>query len=313
MSSWRVWSPGWFCSLLLPAVVLVGCGDLGDFDRVKEDFHYSYAMDPGGRLDFDNRNGSVELAGWDRSTIDVSGTKSAPSREALRDVQIKVTVNGGNAVIATSWPENFRGGYGVKFLVRVPRKTSLGRAQTTNGGVSIEDLEGGGTTTSTNGRIFLARTTGDFEARSTNASIEFDDCSGNMRAESTNGSIRARLKSGVVDARSSNGPIDLTLLSPPGDKSIRARTTNGSVTVALAEFHNNSVSMETTNGSVTVRLPPDTDARLIADTSNANITNDLTLESHVESSRHHMSGNLGKGGPLISAHTSTGSIHIAKY
>ena len=313
MSSWRVRNPGLWCGALFPAILMVNCGNLGDFDRVKEDFHYSYGMNPGGRLDFENRNGTIEIAGWDRNTIDVSGTKSAPSREALHNIEIKVTVNDGHASIVTTWPEDMRGGYGAKFLVRVPRKTALGRAKTTNGGVSVEDLEGGGMLTSTNGRIFVARTVGDFETRSSNAAIEFDDCSGNMRAETTNGAIRARLKEGVIDAHSSNGGIELTLLKPTAGEAIRARTTNGSAMLAMAEFHNNPVSIETSNGAVTIRLPEHTDAKLIAETSHSNISNDLTLESHVEMSHNHVSGQLGNGGPLISLHTSSGGIRISRY
>jgi hypothetical protein len=298
---------------LLPAVVLIGCGNLGDFNRVKEDFHYSEAFQPGGRLDFDNRNGTVEIAGWDRNSIDVSGTKYAPSHEQLGRVTINVTVNGSNASVSASLPDTFGGNYGAKFLIRVPRQTVLGREKTTNGGVSVEYLTGGGVMMSTNGRVFLARDTGDYEATTTNGSIEYEECEGSMQAHTTNGAIRGRLKSGAIEAHSRNGSIDVTILKPLDGKAFRVSTTNGGITLVLAEFHSNPIEAKTTNGSVRLRVPADTNASVTGDTSLASITNDFTLSGTVDISKHHISGQLGSGGTPISIRTTTGGIHLERY
>jgi hypothetical protein len=37
------------------------------------------------------------------------------------------------------------------------------------------------------------------------------------------------------------------------------------------------------------------------------------LSSTDENSKHRLSGQLGKGGPLISATTTTGSVHLERY
>ena len=58
--------------------------DIGGSERYTQDFHYSYALQPGGRLSVDNSNGSIEISGWDQDTIDISGTKYARTPE-LRD------------------------------------------------------------------------------------------------------------------------------------------------------------------------------------------------------------------------------------
>src|SRR5437016_431289 len=114
------------------AVLLSSCVDLGDFDRVKEDFHYSYPLQPGGRLELENRNGSIEIVGWDRSTIDVSGTKFASNPDRLRQIKINVNVSGTNASVATEWPrDSWHGSYGAKYIIRLPRQTTLERTQTT--------------------------------------------------------------------------------------------------------------------------------------------------------------------------------------
>ena len=300
---------GLFC-----AVLLSSCGDLGDFDRVKEDFHYTYPLQPGGRLELDNRNGSIEIIGWDRNTIDVSGTKFAPSSDRLKQIKINVSVSGNTASIATEWPrDSWHGSYGAKYTIRAPRQTTLARAQTTNGSVSIEDLEGGGLVNSTNGRISMARDTGDYDVRTSNGAIEFEECSGSERAHTTNGAVRGRLKAGSIDSESTNGSIDLTLMQPSNGQRIRAATTNGGIALALAEFHDNALNAATTNGSVTIRLPSDTNAKVNAETSVSSISNDLPLSSTDENSKHRLSGQLGKGGPLISATTTTGAVHLERY
>jgi DUF4097 and DUF4098 domain-containing protein YvlB len=304
----------WMGIVLLNGALLTSCGELGDFDRVKEDFHYSYPLQPGGRLELDNRNGSIDIVGWDRNAIDVSGTKFAPTANLLQQIKVNVSVNGNNASIATEWPkDSWHGSYGAKYMIRVPRQTTLTRTQTTNGSVSIEDLEGGGRVSSTNGRISMARDTGDYDLHTTNGAIELEECSGSERAHTTNGAVRGRLKAGSIDSQSTNGAIELTLMQPSNGQPIRASTTNGGIVLALAEFHDNPVSAQTRNGGVTLRLPSDINAKITAETSVSSISNNLTLTSTDENSKHRLSGQLGKGGSLISATTTTGSVHLERY
>lgn len=301
-------------AVLAAATVLSSCDDFTGFDRAKEDFHYSYSFQPGGRLDIDNTNGSIDVTGWDRNTIDVSGTKYASTDDLLKDVQIKVNVSGNNVSIRTETPkELFHGGFGARYLIRVPRQITLTRAHTTNGSFSIEDLEGGGHVMSTNGRISLARDTGDYELGTTNGTIDLEECSGVERATTTNGSVRGRLRAGAIEAESTNGGIDFTIAKPQEDKAVRLSTTNGSITLALTEFHGNPINAETTHGGVTLRLPADTSAQLNAHNSFSTISTDLSLSSTEEVSKHELKGRLGNGGPLITASSTSGAIRIEKY
>ncbi|HZS55748.1 MAG TPA: DUF4097 family beta strand repeat-containing protein [Bryobacteraceae bacterium] len=300
----------------IQAVVLLGslaglcsCDDFEGFGRVQQDFHYSYTMQPGGHLDVDNRNGSISIIGWDRDSVDVAGTKYAPTDADLKEVHIKVDVTGRMASITTESPREAWGNYGANYTIHLPHNTVVTRAKSTNGSVTAEDMSAGGSLSSTNGRISLHRDDGNFDLHTTNGGIELEDCSGVERAETTNGSVRGILKAGAFEARSTNGAIDLTLLKPRHDEALRASTTNGTITVALREFAGNPIHVETTHGGVTLRLPHDTDARIEARTSLSHITSELPVSSE-ESDKHELRGQLGKGGPVISASTTTGSIRI---
>lgn len=305
----------WLGFLCIAAVAVVsGCDDFDMGARVTEDFHYSYDMQPGGRLELENTNGSVEISGWDRNTIDVSGTKYASSDDLLRDIRIKVSVDGNTVTIHTETPGDFfHGNYGAKYIIRLPRRVTVDRAQTTNGSVSVEDIEGGGYVKSTNGHISMTRDDGNYEIDTTNGGIDLEDLNGNERAETTNGAIRGRIKAGALEATSTNGGIDVTIEKPQDGKTLRVHTTNGGITFALAEFHSNPITLETTHGGITLRIPADTNADLSAHTSFARITTDLNLSSSGDISKHEIDGRLGNGGPSISLHTTTGGIHVEKY
>ena len=75
-------------------LVLVGC-DFDGFDdaRLKEDFHYSYNLKPGGRLELENFNGSVEITGWDQDKVEISGTKYAPTKDLLDALKVDIAAS----------------------------------------------------------------------------------------------------------------------------------------------------------------------------------------------------------------------------
>lgn len=294
--------------VLAPLLSFYGCDDFNGFGRVQQDFHYSYDMKPGGHLDVENRNGSISIIGWDRDTIDVAGTKYAPDEAALKEVRIKVDVNGSSASITTESPGEW-GNYGASYTIHLPRNTAVSRAKSTNGSLSAEDLNAGGSLATTNGRVNLRRDAGNFEIRSTNGAIEFEDCSGLERAETTNGAVRGSIQQGAFDVHTVNGAVELTLAKPAPDQELRASTTNGPLRLELDQFAGNPIHAQTTHGSVTLRLPHDTNARLDAHTSLAHISSEFPITTE-ESDRHELRGQLGQGGPVISISTSTGSIHI---
>jgi hypothetical protein len=303
-------------SCVLAALLLTGCDMDGRDNRVTQDFHYSYELQPGGHLDLTNTNGSVEVTGWDRNSIEVSGTKYASDQGALDHVQVKVDAHGDSARISTELPKGdwwHGGGYGVHYRIHVPRRIKLDRLETTNGQISAENLEGGGRVSSTNGKLSLTHLTGDYRATTTNGGIEWEECSGDETAETTNGAVRAHHKAGSMQAESTNGSIDLTLEQPTERKPIRVSTTNGSVTLAVAQYRGNPIKAETTHGTVNLRLPSDTNARLSVETSMASISNELPLSTTEEHSKHELRGQLGSGGPEISATSSMGSIRIQRY
>ncbi len=223
---------------LLAAMLLSSCDLDGRDNRVSQDFHYSYELQPGAHLDLTNTNGSVEVSGWDRNSIDVSGTKYAPDQSGLEHIQVKVDARSDMAKVTTELPRGdwFHGSYGVHYRIHVPLHIQLERLQTTNGQISVENLEGGGKVNSTNGKLLLTHLTGDYRVTTTNGAIEWEECSGDERAETTNGSVRGRLKNGSIQARIYEWQCGPALSNRATESQSACHTTNGSVTLALAQY-----------------------------------------------------------------------------
>lgn len=278
--------------LLTAPLLLVGCEFEGDWnsERHKEDFHMSYPLKAGQRVSLEGFNGSVEVMGWEKDEVDISGVKYASSKEMLDRLKVDVSASADAVRIRVVRPEerNWRGGMGVKFVVRVPKKTELERIESTNGSLRVEDVEGAARLKSTNGAIRALRVVGKLDATSTNGGIELSGTVGDAVLHTTNGSIRADEVRGGLDAG----------------------TTNGGIRVRVADADGKTVRARTTNGSVTVQMPAGVKAEFRASTSNASITSDFEVTGTKE--KRHWEGTINGGGALIDLSTSNGAIRLER-
>jgi hypothetical protein len=234
-------------------LVLVGC-DFDGFDdaRLKEDFHYTYKLQPGGRLELESFNGSVEITGWDQDSVDISGTKYAPNQDLLDALKVDVVSASDSIRIRSVRPNERRGNMGVKYVISVPRKTLLERVISSNGSVRVQQLEGNVRVKTSNGSVRIASLKGDLDVNTSNGSVELNEFSGGAVLHTTNGSINAQGVRGFFDATTSNGSIDAHIARPSGGRPVRASSTNGKITLALDEL-TTDIQASTSNSGITVK------------------------------------------------------------
>jgi hypothetical protein len=178
---------------------------------------------PTGSLIVDGRdNGGVSFFGWDRNEVLVRAMvqASADSREEAqalaRDIRIETT----DSRVRANGPSNRRyAHWSVSYEVWVPRKTNLD-ADTHNGGVRVEGVEG---------RMSL---------HAVNGGISLTDVAGDVRAETTNGGVSAYL----------TGP------SWRG-QGLDLETTNGGVTLEIPRGFNAELETGTVNGGLNIDFP----------------------------------------------------------
>lgn len=178
---------------------------------------------PATRLIVDGRqNGGVRMYGWDRNEVLVRaliqawGDTQADAQVLAKEVRVETT---GDRIRADGPATRRRAGWAVSYEVWVPRKTNID-AETRNGGITAEGIEG---------RLYL---------EAVNGGISLRDVAGDVRAETTNGGVSAVL-SGTTWR---GGGLDLS-------------TTNGGVSLEIPRGYNAELETGTVNGGMNIDFP----------------------------------------------------------
>jgi hypothetical protein len=176
-------------------------------------------------------NGGVQVVGWDKGTYSVTACKAAAGSgdEAERTLsQVTMSIEKGR--ISTKGPAD-EDEWMIYLLVCAPKSAAI-EVETTNGPVSLYDVDGKLTAHAHNGPITLKNFSGDAEITAQNGPISLEGSSGNLRVHTENGPISVALKgktwSGTgLSADAQNGPV--TLLVPMGyESSFVVESTNHS-------------------------------------------------------------------------------------
>lgn len=295
------------------ALLLVGCEDFdfGPGDRYQEDFHFSYPLASGGKLDLENMNGEVDILGWEKDVVEINGTKYSSSKSALDSMKVDVDHSADSVRIRTIPAVPFHGNSGARYNIRVPRRVLLERIATSNGPVHIDGIQGNANLHTSNGTIRVDRLDGDLNAQTSNGRIEAHDTHGSCILHTSNGRIEADVAKGGFDATTSNGSIHARLLEPDADHAVKLESSNGAIDLTMEAAR--EVRARTSNSSITLHVPSTLNAHLKARTSNASVSSDFDVTVHGgELSKHRLEGDIGSGGPLIDLSTSNGSIKVLR-
>src|SRR6266481_693330 len=220
-------------SLLLSAVIWAAPGF-----AISKEFNQSYPLQPGGSLELQNVNGTVDVQGWDRNEVEVHAVKTAKHRESdLERVSIEVDAKPDAVSIATHYPQNEGVEVAVDYTIHVPHGARVEHIGTVNG--NIEVFDGGGTvhahTTNGNVHLELARLpekTGAF-AETTNGSLVLavpSDMQADVEARCLNGNFSSELP---MTMESSQRPREMHGKLGRGGAPIHLRTVNGGIRVVI--------------------------------------------------------------------------------
>jgi len=210
----------------------------------------------GGVIKVDGRqNGGVSVKGWERNEILVRARiqTTAPNQSEADSLASQIVINTSGANIFASGPENRKGhSWSVSFEVFVPTRSDIS-LQSHNGGISISDVHGRLDFQAVNGGVVLNRVGGSVHGGTTNGGLVVqlsgDRWDGEeLDVKTTNGGINmsvpanysAHLETGTVNGSLKIGfPVtvqgeitrELAVNLGSGGPTIRARTTNGGVSI----------------------------------------------------------------------------------
>ena len=286
----------------------IGDGQIG---RYNQDFHYSFPLKSTGRLSVESFNGSVEISGWERDEVDISGTKYASTQQRADDLKIETSNTPESVSVRAIRPSEWRSNLGARFVIKIPRGAMIDRITTSNGAIRISDGAGPAHLRTSNGGVRVEGLHGTLDAQTSNGGIDLLDVDGDVVAHTSNGHIHGQGLRGGFDVHTSNGGINAKI--ERADHSVRAETSNGSVDLTLPADLSSDVRASSSNSGITVRLPASINARVLARTSNSSVTTDFDLKIHGDIAKNHLDGAIGSGaGPLIDLSTSNGGIHLMK-
>lgn len=240
-----------------------------------------------------NANGRTRVVGEDRDDIEVRVTKSVladcedMAAKLLESIQLQNSESADVLEIEVQIPRKCSR-HGVAHLeLRVPRDTS----------VSLS---------STNGKICLKGLNRPIRARSSNGSVSIFEVNGDIDVTTANAKVACKCTHGHLRARSSNGKIEVS----GHQGSLDASTSNGVIKASLDSLNEVGVSLTTTNGRIALELPDKPDADVDIRVENGHIRNDLELTDEAGDASGRVRGRSGQGGAPICLQTSNGTVSL---
>jgi DUF4097 and DUF4098 domain-containing protein YvlB len=263
--------------------------------------------DADGTVSISNVSGSVEVQGWSRNQVEVTGELGSRVEELIFER------DGDEVFIKVKVPRNSNGGISSDLSINVPAGSSL-YVNTVSADIDVTDVEG---------EQQLESVSGDVTTEAHEADIELGSVSGDVEVQGDEKAIRARLNtvSGDVDAEGLSGEISAESVS--GDVSAvngafeRAslNTVNGEIIFHAQLLDDGRLDVETVNGSVDIDFGGDVSARFDIETFNGSIRNCFGPES-VRTSRytpgHELRFTEGDGSGRVTIETLNGSVRICK-
>jgi hypothetical protein len=215
LAPWAGTILGSLCALLFAAQ-----SHASDIRRYTEEFHQTYPLAAGGRIELDNLNGAVHIAAWDQNLVKVDAVKYAGTKERLDEARIEVETGGDFVSIRTKYPDHdhfFNGGSndpaGVEYTLTVPRAARLDEIKLINGPLDIHGV------------------TAEVRASCINGRLTAEGLQGRVKLETINGRMEAhfdQLPNSQIELSSVNGSVDLILPSD-AKADLKASTISGEI------------------------------------------------------------------------------------
>ncbi len=246
-----------------------------DYTRTVEE---SIDVQPSTVVDLSTFNGAISVVGHTEPTVEMQitfkafGESEAAAQSNCEQLAYEAIDESGRLVIKATKPA---GHYmsSAAFELKVPRSCQL-KLHTSNGTVSTQDMLASVEVDTSNGTIHLKRVEDAVIAKTSNGKISLEDCQGSVNLSTSNGTVTY---SGRLVG------VDNTI-----------RTSNGRVSIELANDIPIEVSSSTSNGSITCSVP---------------------TQSVLEQSKSKFHAILGENGASgtnkLNVQTSNGSVKIA--
>ena len=299
----------------------------------------TFQVRPGEQLVVELDRGSIEVQTADAESVQIEVTRKAGGSQSkaekiLKDHEVSATQAGGKIEVRGEYkgPKS-SGWFGrspelqVQCRVTVPRKfdvelntaggsikvselTGKVQAHTSGGSMKFEKIDGPVTAQTSGGSVTVTSAKGNADVKTSGGGLSLSDIEGDVNAHTSGGSIRAEKLTGKSVVKTSGGSIEVADIKG----AIDARTSGGSINANLLGQPAGDCTFKTSGGSVTVVLGDKVAVDVDAQTSGGRVLTDFPVAATIqgEQKKNEIRGKVNGGGPLITAHSSGGSVRLQK-
>lgn len=270
--------------------------------------------------------GDIQVEGWSKDLVDVSGLLDAKVEEFIFDV------DGDETRISVKIPRNIHSRWGhseaTDLVIRVPEKSKVKMAGVSTD-IDIDNVEAGVEVGVVSGDINLNGGVGRIILQTVSGEVEIRNASGRIRVKTVSGDIDSYNTSG----NSSYGSISGEILVEEGGEELELETVSGEIEVVRTDFeritgHSVSgdvdirgsmrkggfVDFDNVSGSIRLDLGGDVNAKFDLETSSGSIRNRITSDKpkaskYVRDERLRFVAGNGDGEVILS--TRSGNITVS--
>ena len=235
--------------------------------EASQDVSESLDASSDGRVSISNTSGSIEVEGWSRNEVEVTGSMGDEVEELIFER------SGDNVRIKVKIPENkgWNRDLSADLTIKVPEGSSLDVA-TISADIEVQGVYGAQDLQAISGDIETEVFAADIGVETVSGDIELQGDGKPVRtdAQTVSGDISAEKIAGDFDGESVSGDVGLI------DSSVEhgdLETVNGSITFRATLEPGGRLDIETVNGSVDVDFIGDVSARFDIETFNGRIRN----------------------------------------
>ena len=330
--------------LLLPnariiAATLLALAAVTASAEVEDKITKSFSVQSGGQLVVLADRGTIEIKTADRDSVDIEVTRKAgesrtKAEQTLKDHVVTTSQDGNKVEVHAKYEgEKLSGWFGrspelqVNYLITVPRKFDVD-LKTAGGSVKVAELTGKVQAASSGGSLSFSKIDGPLSGHTSGGSIAVAGCKGRVEISTSGGSLNLGEIEGDVTATTSGGSIrgdklaGKSVVKTSGGSievagikgSMEAVTSGGSIRAELLEQPVGDCSFKSSGGGITVVFDEKVNVDVDARTSGGRVSSDLPVTSVIqgEQKKNELHGKINGGGPLITAHTSGGSVRLQK-
>lgn len=215
LATWLGAILGTLCALIVAAQGHASTG------KLTEEFHHTYPLAAGGRIELNNINGPVHITAWDQDSVKVDAVKYANTQERLDEAEIEVVAGSDYVSIRTKYRDHdltwnndgWNNPASVEYTLMVPRSARLDEIKLVNSTLDITGVAGEVRASCVNGHL---------TAKGLQGQAKLTTVNGRMEAELD------RLGTSRIELTSVNGAVELTLPSD-ANAELEASTVSGGI------------------------------------------------------------------------------------